>query len=300
VCNQAGLWSQDLREMACEESVLLVGGGDGGLLFVELYSSTNSCVTAMPFLPDLRENHSLDYVDGEVLLCGGFTSQHTCLTLNPDNTWSVHSNLTAARSSHSSAVHRSDLFLIGGGSSFSAEVWRHDANVENMWKFAWNGPETTVDGCMVTTGDNTAIVTGGHECAKCTYQYQLDTGEREELDRMNEGRSSHGCAFYQAGGDDFVLVAGGWAGHNIRSAEVLNIRTGKWRVVGDLLEAKRGVQLAVIEGGKVLVTGGRVGTVVSSVEMFDVELEQWTAVLALTHRRAYHGVTPVPRARFGC
>ena len=293
-------WSHDPREMSCVESVLLITGGDGGLEFVELYSSTNSCVTALPYLPDLRDKHSVDYVDGEVLLCGGYSSQGTCLTLQLNNTWSKHSNLTAERYSHSSAVHKSDLYLIGGGSSSTSEVWMHNNSPNDKWQFAWDVTDGTLDGCMVTTGADTAIVTGGHECNKCVYQYNLGTGQRTQLQSMYEGRSSHGCSVFQFDGDEHVLVAGGWDGHNIRSAEVLNLRTGKWRIVGDLAEGKRGVQLAVVEGGKVIATGGRVGTVVASVEIYDVELEQWSPGLDLTHRRAYHAIAAVPSTRFGC
>merc|ERR1712013_577604 len=166
------------------------------------------------------------------------------------------------------------------------------------WDYAWDTREGT-DGCMVTTGDSQAIMTGGHGCSKCVYKYNMETGASTQLQNMNEGRSSHGCALYQYGGEEYVLVAGGWDGHhNLRSSEVLSLTTGQWRVVGDLRESKRALQLAVIEGGVVVATGGRVGTVVDSVEIFDTEMEQWREGVALTTRRAYHGVTPVPRSKY--
>ena len=41
---------------------------------VEVYSSsTNSCSLSLPSLPGLFSDHTLDYVDGNVLLCGGST-----------------------------------------------------------------------------------------------------------------------------------------------------------------------------------------------------------------------------------
>ena len=298
-CSRYSQWSQDPRQMSCEKAVLLVTGGDGGLQFVELYASTNSCITTMPSLPDLRGMHSLDYVDGEVLLCGGYSSRLSCLTLQPNNTWTKHSDLTRNRSSHSSAVFNSDLYLIGGGQANTTEVLRHKNNNDNQWELTWDVAEGT-DGCSVNTDPGTAIVTGGHGCTKCVYQFNLQTGEKTKLQNMNEGRTSHGCALYQFDGDDFILAAGGWDGHNLRSSEVFSLKTGKWRIVGDLKEGKRGLQLAVVEGGKVVATGGRVGSWVDSVEMFDVEMEQWSQGLPLTHRRAYHGVTAVPGSRFGC
>ena len=41
---------------------------------VEVYSSsTNSCRLSLPSLHGLYSDHSLDYVGGNVLLCGGST-----------------------------------------------------------------------------------------------------------------------------------------------------------------------------------------------------------------------------------
>ena len=40
----------------------------------QVYSSfTNSCRLALPFLHGHYSDHSLDYVDGNVVLCGGST-----------------------------------------------------------------------------------------------------------------------------------------------------------------------------------------------------------------------------------
>merc|ERR1712013_681601 len=70
-CTRSGTWSEDPRGLECEEAVMLVTGGDGGLNQAEVYSSTNSCITSLPPLPDLRQKHTVDYVSGNVLLCGG-------------------------------------------------------------------------------------------------------------------------------------------------------------------------------------------------------------------------------------
>ena len=75
-----------------------------------------------------------------------------------------------------------------------------------------------------------------------------------------EGRTSHGCASYLdpevtwpssapswQDGEVRVVVAGGWGtpGHNLRTAEVFNPQSGRWRVVGDLSTPRRGITLAV-------------------------------------------------------
>ena len=76
--------------LSCEPSVVLITGGDQASLAcplhstlmlllqamqqVEVYSSsTNSCRLSLPSLHGLFSDHTLDYVDGNVLLCGGST-----------------------------------------------------------------------------------------------------------------------------------------------------------------------------------------------------------------------------------
>ena len=102
--------------------------------------------------------------------------------------------------------------------------------------------------------------------------------------------------------EGYVLVAGGWDGHhNLISSEVLGLNGhGRWRTVGDLSQRRRGLQLAVIEGGKVVATGGRAGSWTDTVDVFDIELETWKQGPPLSHRRAYHAVTPVPLSMFNC
>ena len=92
---------------------------------VEVYSSaTNSCRLSLPSLHGLFTDHSLDYVDGNVLLCGGSTycqlikkkpySQldlslpaSQCSILQTDLTWApLGANLTTKRTSQASAAYR--------------------------------------------------------------------------------------------------------------------------------------------------------------------------------------------------
>merc|ERR1712192_200019 len=88
--------------------------------------------------------------------------------------------------------------------------------------------------------------------------FNWKSGEwRRTAGDLGEGRSSHGCTSYISPEDGSVrvLVAGGWSGHNIRTAEVYNPATERWRVVGDLTFPRRGLTLETAEGGRVMALG---------------------------------------------
>jgi len=286
--------------LSCEPSVVLITGGDQAMQQVEVYSSsTNSCRLSLPSLHGLFSDHTLDYVDGNVLLCGGSTYSDMCFTLLPNLTWTSHSNLTTSRAHQASAVYRNSLLLMGG-EDYSTEVWSPGTG----WLAGQPLPQTSsIDGCGSRISTSEILLTGGHHCPTCSFIFNWKSGEwRRTAGDLVEGRSSHGCTSYISPEDGSVrvLVAGGWSGHNIRTAEVYNPATERWRVVGDLTTPRRGLTLATAEGGRVMALGGRFSTAVADVDIFDPEIESWTATPSLLRSRAYHATTSVPASMVGC
>lgn len=285
-------------ELACEEAVALVTGGDQALQLTEVYSSTNSCSSALPSLPSLFTKHTVDYVDGQVLLCGGSTSGGLCVTLTPDLTWTKHSNLTTKRSQQASGVFRRSLSLLGGGDS-STETWE----AATGWARGETLPQDVpIDACATRISPSEVLVVGGRLCPACTFVYSWLTGEWRRVGDLKEGRTSHGCTTYTSleDGGLRVLVAGGWAAHNIRTSEVYNPATERWREVGDLTGPRRGLALVTVEGGRVVALGGRYSTALAAVDTFDTETEAWTAAPELLHQRAYLAATGVPQSMLRC
>ena len=92
----AGDWSTSPPEMTCSPAVVLVTGG--GTASVEIYSSDGRCDQLLSGrLPDERLAHSVDYVDGQVLLCGGALTETSCLEMDRSTfSWRWHSSLAAA------------------------------------------------------------------------------------------------------------------------------------------------------------------------------------------------------------
>jgi hypothetical protein len=73
------------------------------------------------------------------------------------------------------------------------------------------------------------------------------------LKPMNEERKNHGCTYFRKNGTDFILVAGGQDFGDLASSEILNLDTGEWEMVGDILLPRSGLRLALVEVGEVIV-----------------------------------------------
>ena len=116
-------------------------------------------------------------------------------------------------------LSRTSLRLLGGREP-TTESWQP---ATSSWQPSSPLPEgVPLDGCSAALSPSSLLVTGGHLCPQCTFLYSLVTEVWQRLEDMGEGRTSHGCTAYTdpENGEVRVLVAGGWAGHDVRTAEV--------------------------------------------------------------------------------
>jgi len=296
--------------LACEPAVLLVTGGDWALQRVEVYSLSGAdCRHSLPSLPSLFSDHSLNFVNGRPLLCGGSNAaRQECLQMSKDSlTWEKQSKFSISRSHHASVVLRGKLHLLGGGGgSNSSEVWSETSGWAPPKPFPLvDGQEIPTDGCGAKISSNQFLLAGGRTCPNCAFVYNSESDSWSRVEDMSEGRSSHGCTTYSSPepgqeGKLRVLVAGGWAGGDLASAEVFDPELMAWRPVADLTGPRRGLALETIEGGKIVAVGGRHSTALPSVDIFDPVQETWTAGQPLGRRRAYHAVAAIPASLVDC
>jgi len=297
--------------LVCEPAALVVTGGDWALQQVEVYSTSSAaCRHSMPSLPSLFADHSLTYVNGRLLLCGGsHAARQECYQMSKDSlTWEKQSKFAESRSHHASVGLRGQLHLLGGGagSSNSSEVWSETFGWAPMQALPMvDGQEIPTDGCGAQISSHQFLLAGGRTCPTCAFVYNSDSDIWSRVGDMSHGRSSHGCTSYSSPepgqeGQLRVLVAGGWAGGDLASAEVFDPELMSWRLVGSLTGPRRGLSLETIEGGKIVAVGGRHSTAMPSVDIFDPVHETWTAGPPLGRRRAYHAVAAVPASLVGC
>jgi hypothetical protein len=90
-----------------------------------------------------------------------------------------------------------------------------------------------------------------------------------------------------------VLVAGGYNGNPLASAQHYDPATGIWASTGSLATARQNHTATLLPNGKVLVTGGRgTGSVsLTSAELYDPIGGTWTATGSLTNARFNHTAT---------
>jgi streptogramin lyase len=83
-----------------------------------------------------------------------------------------------------------------------------------------------------------------------------------------------------------VLVAGGWNGGALSSAELYDPTTMAWSTTpGNLVSARTQHIAALLSTGKVLVAGGYNGTALASAELFDPSTGIWSATGSMTTSR---------------
>jgi hypothetical protein len=96
--------------------------------------------------------------------------------------------------------------------------------------------------------------------------------------------------------DGRVLVAGGYNGTYLDSAELYDPGTGTWSFTDSMTDPRRGHRASVLGDGRVLVSGGRFFNgnfyeYLSSAEIYNPETESWTITGSMSITRHYHTST---------
>jgi len=286
--------------MSCEVGVALITGGfnDDAKRSVEIYSTDGSCHMTLPSLPDDRTDHTVDFVDGHVLLCGGDYTQTDCIELHTDQMWYPHSTTNQVRYDHSSVVTFGQLTLLGGRYSTTESLSPSNGNT---WSDGYPLLEKTRYACTVKVSPDSYIIIGGQNFPNHVIQYNATNGESGRLQNLQTGRWLHGCTLAQNNSFTGVLVAGGYdTGDELSSTELFQFDDGRWQEVGNLNTARHSLELVQLDA-KVLAMGGNAAeSSLDTVEAFDMKTMEWSFTRQLHHPRASHAVTTVPITMFNC
>ena len=93
--------------------------------------------------------------------------------------------------------------------------------------------------------------------------------------------------------DGKVLVAGGFDGNSLTSAELYDPTSGTWSITGNLVNARAFHTATLLPNGGLLVAGGldSNGLALTSAELYDPASGIWTATGNLVNARASHSNT---------
>jgi N-acetylneuraminic acid mutarotase len=98
--------------------------------------------------------------------------------------------------------------------------------------------------------------------------------------------------------DGKVLVAGGYDGSVLATAEVFDPAAGAWQPTGSLLQPRNGGTAVVLPTGKVLVAGGSDGVAfLDTAELYDPQTGTWSAAAPMMVARDGHNLTVLADGR---
>ena len=318
-------WSLAPEKMLCEESILLVTGGELEQNRAELYSTDGNHSCSLDILPSNFYNHSLHYVDGDIIMMESFHGQTLyygeTYIYESDGRWI--STSSEFKNDHYNPWYAKAMVMVQRSKLFAAAKYgKYDIyttialEMSPANNFDWSERFTIFDEiydshdfdtpydepCSVSVSWDTFVITGLYDNSTNTYKNTVlvntATGKVTSLEPMVGNRRNHGCTHYKKDGVDYVLVAGGQDDGDLASSEILNLSTRKWQSAGNLSVPRAGLQLAVVEGGKVLATGV---DHMKGVEEFDTDQRQWNILetkLRLTRKN--HAVTPIPTSLISC
>jgi hypothetical protein len=265
---------------------------------------------------------------GLVLVCGGTDGEvdalDSCLAWNLTETaavakggasWSAHSFMNEGRLA--GAVSRiGNTVYVSGGSEEAYGVEHLDPAVQNsVWRYGPNlpaGVRSVYGHCSLAWGEDGFLFLGGVYTAseiivsRDVLLYNRTTDRWSAWPSLLTRRRNLACA--RLANSSRILVVGGdnnsgdsEVGH---LAEILDVNQaaggvmGTWRPVGRTVQARKGGQLAVVNGGRIVLTGGysaETGAFLDSMEEFSLETESWTLLdQKLGLKRGAHGLVTIP------
>jgi uncharacterized protein (TIGR03437 family) len=248
--------------------VLVAGGRNGGAIYnnAEIYDPLTAAWSSAGALSNARYGHSAVLLrNGQVLVLGGQGSNgflDTAEIYDPvANSWSALSNrMNAARFHTTATLLTSGRVLVAGGMNGSGYL--RSAEIYEPTTRTWT---------------------------------RLDPGNNP-AGNLTATRAEHTATLLS---DGRVLVTGGFNGTAaLRTTELFEPNTNRWRRVGDLTAPRRQHTATLLPDNTVLVAGGSNGTAaLNSAETYNPATSAWLASGNLAQGRRAHTATLLPNGR---
>jgi len=201
-------------------AILMVGGTETKM---EIFDTVTSKIcTAELELPDKRSGHTIDVIDGEIIVCGGGSAatQNTCIRLTDESgsyKWEEYATLPIRYAHHSSWVTPiGELQLMG--SNYDGYYRRSDiVNKGQVKDFLRHSARRT---CSIQF-PNKLYMIGGYGSNRA-FEYN-STGFVRELPRMKHSHDYNGCGSYHYNNETVLMAIGAY---NSDKAEIYTESAG--------------------------------------------------------------------------
>merc|ERR1712180_158322 len=270
-------------------ATVLVGGCDNdiGIKDSEIYSPNfeSDIIPASP-MPTCTKPAGVFY-NGSVVICGGVTDgQGTPCYSNKIGTkeWKEFCPLLEHRDRFTmTAVESSNALVIVGGfkSGKDVEIYK-----DGKWQY---GPELRDQGlvhhCSVQY-NNKVMVTGGFCSGKPTDTVQTICVESNQVDTfapLNSERYAHSCMATSWGGEDYVVVAGGFQDFSVSNTvefiptKMDSYSAPAWKTLPPMNIRRFNFGLGIY-GKKLAAFGGQPTIDSDKIEVYCPESKQWRLV----------------------
>lgn len=261
-----------------------------------------------------RAGHTASLLgSGQVLVAGGEASRgadspalSSASLYDPaTNRWQAAANMDTGRTNHVWAALKTGEILLAGGESgrgAGATVLNTASLYDpktNTWRPAapMSVPRTRFTANALA--DGTVLVVGGvttdGRALDSAERYDPATNTWQPAGVIPAGRSSH-CTTTLP--DGRLLITGGESSPSasgqrnlLSNAGIYDALAKSWTPLADMGSARARHSARVMPGGKVLISGGNMGTdpgQAVSAEVFDIQAGKWQTVKPLTTDRASH------------
>lgn len=301
------------RPSTIAKEVMVVVGGRGSsgdvLTSMEVYSPLKRCWKELPDIPSPVQHCAVAVVGNDIFVSGGVVDGKTVASVwrfvSARQHWLLAPGMMQPRAYHSSAAIGHRLYVVGGTRDASAtelivgSIECLDVGEgAQQWHVVATVPCPRLGSHMVAYGDHSLVEVGGLQAGTgvvSTIELYACHGDAGELVYSGEQfvLPEIICRARVAATADILYIV--WT--DTRRVISLNVERRIFRRLSDLCRVHVCGGTTVL-AGQVYITGGTDGSgesdrVISTVEVYNAELDKWSEVMPMSQARSGHGCVTI-------